>query len=147
MKRSVALALLLFASSGAIQAQAGEGGLIGAATGAAIGGVFGSQIVRHGPAQIMTTAAGIGLGATVGNAVGRSFDRPYARVASVEDHPSVYSDSPTVAFTSAAPNYVAPPAPPPTYIDQEAQTYCRPYSQIVHGRETYGTACLQSDGS
>ena len=46
---------------------------------------------------------------------------------------------------------VAPPAPPPTYIDQNARTYCRPYSQEIHidgvPQESYGTACLQEDGT
>ena len=29
------------------------------------------------------------------------------------------------------PNYVAPPAPPPTYIDTVADTYCRKFSQRI----------------
>ena len=63
----------------------------------------------------------------------------------------MYSDPPPFDYSTSAPNYVAPPAPPPTYIDQDAGTYCRPYSQEIRieGKlqESYGTACLQPDGS
>jgi len=64
---------------------------------------------------------------------------------------SLFSDSEPLAYSSAAPTYVAPPAPPPIYIDQNSKTYCRPFSQETriagHRQETYGTACLQPDGS
>jgi len=148
MKKLLTIAVAAFACCIALPVCAGDASLIGAATGAAIGGVLGSQILRHGPGQILTTAAGIGTGATVGDAAGRSFDQ--STRAPVANAP-LYTDSPSLQFTSAAPNYVAPPAPPPTYIDEEAQTYCRPYSRLVNLKgsayETYGTACLQADGS
>jgi surface antigen len=44
-----------------------------------------------------------------------------------------------------------PPSPPLTYVDEESGDYCRDYSQIVRiggqVQESYGTACLQPDGS
>jgi hypothetical protein len=65
---------------------------------------------------------------------------------------SLFSDpGPSVAYNARSSNYVAPPAPSPTYIDQQARTYCRTYSREVsvsgHSQENYGTACLQPDGT
>jgi hypothetical protein len=55
---------------------------------------------------------------------------------------------------SYVPNYVAPPAlpppPPVTYVDDDG-SYCREYSRRTHigntVSESYGTACMQPDGS
>ena len=63
----------------------------------------------------------------------------------------LFSDSSPIAYGAAAPNYVAPPAPPPIYIDQQTHAYCRAYSQQIRigtqVQESYGTACLQPDGT
>jgi hypothetical protein len=77
--------------------------------------------------------------------------------------PSLFSDEAPSYYTSpSTPNYVAPPAPkpvmpgvqaaaqPPIYQDTSGST-CRQYSQHLRTaggiQESYGTACLQPDGS
>ncbi len=65
---------------------------------------------------------------------------------------SIYSDPPpSLGYGGYRQPYVAPPAPPPTYLDQGARTYCRRYSRQTRAfgrmKESYGVACLQPDGA
>ncbi|MFA4995028.1 MAG: glycine zipper 2TM domain-containing protein [Bdellovibrionales bacterium] len=131
-------------------AQAGDATVLGTTLGAITGGVLGSQI-GQGTGQVVSTTLGVAIGGTIGNRIGyeieREDDRPYGSGGFYA--PANY-ESP-IPYYAYAPNYVAPPAPPPTYIDQNARTYCRPYSQEIHidgmPQESYGTACLQEDGT
>ena len=72
-------------------------------------------------------------------------EQPYSQ----SSNGAVYAYAPYQPnFYDATPNYVAPPAPPPsmTYGDEGLGSYCREFSQEIHiaGRvqESYGTACL-----
>ncbi|MDR3450307.1 MAG: glycine zipper 2TM domain-containing protein [Alphaproteobacteria bacterium] len=138
-----ALAALCVAPAG----QASENTVLGTGLGAAIGGLFGSQI-GHGGGQLAATGLGVAVGGLIGNGIGHQMDAepyyPQTRYVAAER-------APVFVYTPYAPTYVAPPSPPPIYIDEDNGTYCREYSQTVRiggrARESYGTACLQPDGS
>ena len=134
----------------AASARADDGTILGTGIGAAVGGLLGSQI-GHGSGQIAAATAGVLLGGVIGNNIGHSID---SETSSAGQNYSSYNNSPAapMAYNSYRPNYVAPPAPPPpTYVDADEGTYCREYSQEIRiaGRiqESYGTACLQPDGT
>ena len=126
---------------------------LGTGMGAALGGFLGSQFGK-GTGQLAATGAGVAVGGLVGNSIGRDIDRQSRYGGGT----AVYSEpAPVIYNTYYAPNYVAPPSPPPTYVIEEAppavepEMYCREFSQEIRidGRlqESYGTACLQPDGS
>jgi len=143
--------LLLTVVGAAVPARASDNVFFGTGIGAALGGLFGSQIGRGG-GQVVATGVGVAVGGLIGNEVGHSMDESESQVIYSRRSPVVmYSDPAPIAYGAYAPNYVAPPAPPPIYVDQQARTYCRQYSQEIRiaGRvhESYGTACLQPDGS
>jgi surface antigen len=164
--------LLCIGALAATPAQAADGGLIGALFGAGLGGALGNQ-VGQGSGRVVATVAGVGLGALLGNAVGSSYDRPndgYVQEASYYPAPQpVYYTQPastTVVYeeyreprwkkrhrhTHTSTTYVvnepvvyaAAPAPEPA-------SYCREYQQTVvvggQRQSSYGTACMQPDGS
>jgi surface antigen len=125
----------------------------GTVVGAGLGGLVGSQF-GHGPSRVATTVGGVFLGGLVGNQISRSLDRSsYAT--------SLYPSYPGPASFQAVyvPNYVAPPAPPSetfyssaaAYYDEAESDYCREFTQEIRvggqTKESYGMACLQSDGS
>jgi surface antigen len=125
----------------------------GTLLGAGVGGLIGNQF-GHGPGRVAATVGGVFLGGVIGNNIGGSFDRPSSYAA-----PYVYYPSPVYFQTTYVPNYVAPPAPPPeiysssaaAYYDETEAGYCREFTQEVRVEgqmaESYGTACLQPDGS
>jgi len=130
--------------------RASDESALGTGIGAALGGLLGSQVGR-GSGQLLSTGIGITVGGIIGNNVGHQLEedrRPSYRGYGPNYDQSTVFYYPTYQYT---PNYVAPPAPPPTYIDQNEGTYCRPYSQEIRidGKimESYGTACLQPDGT
>jgi surface antigen len=129
---------------------AGDATFFGTGLGAAFGGLFGSQFGR-GAGNVAATGTGVVIGGLVGNSIGQSIDNDHARASYMGNGVAVSNQSVSFSANAYMPNYVAPPAPPPTSIDQQAGTYCRPYSQAVNigGRlqESYGTACLQPDGT
>ena len=63
--------------------------------------------------------------------------------------------APPPVYVQPAPVYVQPPPlyvqPAPVYVQPPPRAYCREYTStvMVNGRpvETYGTACMQPDGS
>lgn len=145
-----------------------DGGLIGALFGAGLGGALGNQI-GHGKGRVVATVAGVGLGALLGNAVGRDYDRPSqeAYVSEAAYYPApqpVYYTQPasttyvyeerrgprwkrhrhhtTTYIVNEPVAYAPPPAP---------ASYCREYQQTVYvagqRQSSYGTACMQPDGS
>jgi surface antigen len=144
----VAMLLIL---SAAVPAHAGDDTILGTGIGAAVGGLFGSQL-GHGSGQIVSTGLGVAVGGLIGNEVGQSIENENSSVTYASGSSGYYSSAPApIVYQSYSPNYVAPPAPPPTYIDQQAGTYCRQFSQQINIggrlRESYGVACLQPDGS
>jgi surface antigen len=126
-----------------------NGEFFGAVTGASLGGIVGNQF-GHGYSRAASTSAGIVAGGYAGDRFGASFDRPpqLYGATSYASYP-YYNTEPY--STTYVPTYVAPPVPPPIYVDNSSGGYCRQYSQqiSVDGRtqEQIGTACLQDDGS
>jgi surface antigen len=172
VSRKILLPSLLCVSAlAATPAQAAtDGGLIGALFGAGIGGALGNQI-GQGSGRVVATVAGVGLGALLGNAVGSSYDRPqqgYVQEATYYPEPQpVYYTQPvsttviyeerrgprwkrqhrhstTTYIVNEPVAYAPPPAPEPA-------AYCREYQQTVYvagqRQSSYGTACMQPDGS
>ena len=158
-------AVALMATAYAGPAAARDSDIFGTGVGAALGGLLGSQIA-HGDARLVTTAAGVFFGGMIGNNLSHSsYEAPrphpvYTYAAPVEPYsyrtvyvPNYVAPPAYEPTTYAPPTYVAPPpAPTPvTYVDEDTGGYCREYSQTVRvgGRiqESYGTACLQPDGS
>ena len=155
-------------------AYAGDGGaFFGTGLGAALGGLVGSQIGR-GSGNTAATVTGVVLGGLVGNSIGQSYDNAQRGYA-YSSYGRRYAE-PAVYYGGAyEPNYVAPYAPAPQQVvyyapapryreiapayvtrgyvgvREDSAPYCREYTQrIVIGNQTqesYGTACLQPDGS
>ncbi|HUY68600.1 MAG TPA: glycine zipper 2TM domain-containing protein [Alphaproteobacteria bacterium] len=133
---------------------AGENQFVGTLVGAGVGGLVGNQFGR-GDGRVATTAAGVLVGGFAGNAVGASLDREDAYDSAYYSEPGyVYYPGPVYFQTTYVPNYVAPPAydaSPSPYYDTANSDYCREFTQEAtvagHEAETYGTACLQPDGS
>ena len=143
--------VIITAIGAGVSVHASDATLLGTGIGAATGGLIGSQFGR-GSGQLVTTGVGVAVGGLIGNEVGHEMDAESPRYTSggaAMGNTSLFSDS--IPYGTYTPNYVAPPAPPPTYADPTAGTYCRPFSQeiLIDGtlRESYGTACLQPDGS
>jgi hypothetical protein len=132
----------------------------GMLVGAGLGGLIGSTIGR-GAGQLAATGAGVFVGGAIGSQWGRpSYNHYYGGPSYANSYGYSYDMFPSVsAYPSSypspysGPNYVAPPElptpQPVTYIDNG--NYCRQYSQTIRignrVRESYGTACLQPDGS
>ena len=130
---------------------AGDAAAIGTGLGAAFGGILGSNFGK-GRGQIAATGLGVAVGGLVGNNIGHTIEAErYRRTYPTADSYVIYSDPQPFSYYDYTPNYVAPPAPPPTYEDPQIGTYCREFSQEIRidGQlhESYGTACLQPDGS
>jgi surface antigen len=125
-----------------------NGEFVGTFAGAGLGGYVGNQF-GHGGGRVAATTAGVLAGGFIGNRIGRSYDQP-----STFYQPYYLTPGPVYYAAAYVPNYVAPPAPPPPppiYVDDDYGSYCREYSKTIRigddVRESYGTACLQSDGS
>jgi surface antigen len=157
-----ALGVLVFASP----AMAFDKEDLGGAVGAGLGGFLGSQ-VGNGEGQLIATALGVFLGNQVGQHFGQSLDR--ADTVYANRYQQRYQPVPAYAtYPAYEPTYVAPPALPPQQVivqrvnynnyDNDYRprrhapaTYCREFTQQVRIgqriQESYGTACLQPDGS
>jgi surface antigen len=146
------LSSVFLVGSSAAPASARNEELIGTGVGAAVGGLFGSQFGK-GSGQLVSTGLGVAVGGAIGNNIGRDMEEQPSAPQDAYVPPS--GDQAPIVYNSYAPNYVAPPAPPPapptTYVDQNNGTYCRPYSQEIRIdgqiQESFGTACLQPDGT
>jgi len=134
---------------------ADDGEFAGTVIGAWVGGFLGSM-VGHGDGRMAATGAGIVLGGIVGNELARSSNESgYVRPVYYANNYAYDMFPPQNYYVPYQPNYVAPaapPSPPPmTYIDNDSGLYCREFSQTVRvgnkTNESYGTACLQPDGS
>ncbi len=174
-KLLMTLGVIAMTVGAAAPAHAGESAVWGTGIGAALGGLLGSQFGK-GDGRLATTGLGVFMGGVVGNQMGQSMDRANAGYAGrgysgygyYAPGPSYYAES----YSYYQPTYVAPPAPPvravyvqeeddyrtraPVYVQQSyvgsrSTSYCREYTQQVRIgdriEESYGTACLQPDGS
>ena len=119
---------------------------MGTLTGAAVGGLAGSQI-GEGKGQLAATAIGVLAGAMIGGSIGRSMDETDRLKANqaLETAPTGHG----VSWTN--PDSGAQYTVTPTKTYETASGPCREYSTeaIIGGkRETvYGTACRQPDGT
>lgn len=206
MRRFALFGCALMLVMPAVPAQAGDGLDLGTLVGAGLGGVIGNQIGK-GTGNTVATVAGVIIGGVAGHTVDRNWSS--SRYRGYSAPVSTYAPEPV--YYSYQPNYVAPPAPPPTviysqynryddddddfeyrhehrrghhyghsrqswkqpvvyrqttvvqniqptryvapprYVEADETPYCREYTNrvTVGGRvqESYGTACLQPDGS
>jgi surface antigen len=140
------LGLVLWGCTGAGPKETG-GTVIGAGTGALIGGQFG-----HGAGRLVGVAIGAVAGGLIGGEIGRSLDArdraemerstQYALETAPVDQRTEWRnpDSGHYGYTT----------PRKTYRTAEGR-YCREYQQtvVIGGREeeAYGTACRQPDGT
>ena len=153
-------------------AYAGNGEFFGTLGGGLAGGLVGNAF-GHGRGRTAATAGGAVLGAVLGNSYGRSVDRPYYRGGGYGGGGGSYNggySNTTVYYSEPAPQrvYYVPtyeqrvrtvevvPASTTYVVDNSyaapsSSSYCREYNQgvTVGGRTqpSYGTACLQPDGS
>ena len=154
---SVAAMALVLGTGGAARAQDNtlSGALIGGAAGAGLGYAFGK-----GKGAAIGGVSGLALGALAGAASQRRDERVYAPPPPVYYAPGpVYYAAPPPAYYAPPPSaYPPPPPPPPVPAPAAAATEgystaatCREYSGtiVVDGQEqrSYGTACLQPDGT
>ena len=163
----IAILMATTIATSATPALAGDSTLFGTAAGAALGGFVGSQ-VSHGAARLPVTVAGVVLGGMAGNSIGHAYERrTYYPTYSTGYYAEPAYYTPPVYRSGYVPNYVAPEyvepvyaaptyyAPTayaqPTYVDNNTGHYCREYSQRTQigtqTQESYGTACMQPDGS
>ena len=150
MKRILAvpliLGLVLWGCTGSGPKETG-GTVIGAGTGAIIGGQFG-----HGAGRLLGVAVGALAGGLIGGEIGRSLD---ARDRAEMERSTQYAleNSPTdqrYEWRNPDSGHYGYTVPKRTYRTAEGR-YCREYQQtvIIGGQqeEAYGTACRQPDGS
>jgi surface antigen len=152
MRKFLIMMVAAIGLSGATPAYAdGTGETFGTLVGAGVGGLIGNQF-GHGPGRVAATAAGVIGGGLIGNSIGSSIDEQNRYYGASDYAP--YNPQPVYFTTNYVPNYVAPPAPTPesiAYYDESVQAYCREYTQNVDVNggveESYGTVCLQPDGT
>ena len=153
MKNFALLTMILAVFAlGACDTMNGRGNkeLLGAGSGAVIGGVLGSNVGK-GKGQLWATGAGVLLGAVLGSEIGRSLDKAdmaYAEKANIQAHSAPIGE--TISWNNPESGHYGSVTPTRDgYTD--SGRYCREYQQtIVVGGQTeqgYGTACRQPDGS
>ncbi len=142
----VILGLILWGCTGAGPKETG-GTVIGAGTGAIIGGQFG-----HGAGRLLGVGIGALAGGLIGGEIGRHLDAKdraemeraaqYALESGPSNEPYPWKNPDSGHHGSITPQRY--------YRTAEGQ-YCREYQQtvIIGGRqeEAYGTACREPDGS
>ncbi len=124
--------------------------LIGAGSGAVIGGILGSKI-GDGSGQLWATGAGVLIGTLVGSEIGRSLDeadKQHLAQATYEAQSAPIGE-PISWNNPESGNSGEVVATRDGY--SASGKYCREYQQTIYvgGREesAYGTACQQPDGS
>jgi surface antigen len=158
-------------------AHADDDALLGTLGGAALGGFIGNQFGHGAGRMAATglgAFTGAVIGNSFASSLERENAPSYGRYGYSYYNAAPYY---APAYTYYEPNYVAPPAPPPRiiyvqpsevvgYRDREPtivegaymepgyeapQHYCREFTQTIRigdeVHESYGTACLQPDGS
>jgi len=124
---------------------------IGAASGAVIGGVLGSN-VGGGKGQLIAVGAGTLLGALIGSEIGSSLDRAdqiYAGRAMEQAYEAPVGE--TVSWVNPESGNEGTYTAVNEGYGNETGRYCREYKQTIEvdGRreEAYGTACQNPDGT
>lgn len=160
-------------SGAVVPAQAGGNELLGTLGGGALGGFIGSQF-GSGTGRLAATGAGVFTGMILGNNIGRAMDRPYygngySSYSQAPYYAPMYSYEPNYVAPPAPPPpqviYVQPEVVgyrtrEPAYVEggylggndaPATQHYCREFTQPIRigneVKESYGTACLQPDGT
>jgi surface antigen len=120
---------------------------VGALSGAAIGGLVGSQFGQGG-GQILAIGAGAVAGALIGGAIGKNMDETdrlkmnQALEQNSVGQPAYWKNNKTGA------NYTVTPV---KNVSVKGNQYCREYRTVadIAGKkqQIYGTACRQPDGS
>ncbi len=152
--KKFALAMMvcsMFALSGCETLQGtGNKQLIGAGSGAVLGGLLGSK-VGNGSGQLWATGAGAIVGALVGSEIGKSLDKVDRMEMSnaVAEAQTAPIGEPISWNNPESGNYGEVVATKDGY--SASGSYCREFQQTVYigGKEeaAYGTACQQPDGS
>lgn len=133
------------AQNGAVSKQG-----VGAVTGAALGGLLGSQFGKGG-GKIAATGAGVFLGALLGSEIGKSMDEvDRLKADRANQQAQTVPIGETIAWNNPdSGNYGT--VTPVRDGTSSAGQYCREFQQTVTiGGQTenaYGTACRQPDGS
>ncbi len=152
--KKIALTMMMVSTLalGACESMQGAGNkqMIGAGSGALIGGILGSK-VGGGSGQLWATGAGALLGALAGSEIGRSLDkadRQYASNASYEAQSAPIGE-PISWNNPESGNYGEVVATKDGY--SSSGKYCREFQQTIYvggqKESAYGTACQQPDGS
>lgn len=148
---AILAASLVLGAHGAARAQDNTltGALLGGAAGAGVGYAFGK-----GKGAAIGGVTGLALGALAGNASERRAPRAvYAPPPAYYAPPPgyYYAPPPEPAYAYYPPQPAYAPPPPPTPVGSYSTANCREYSGtiVIDGVEqrSYGTACLQPDGT
>lgn len=123
---------------------------VGAAGGAVLGGLAGSQI-GDGKGRLIATGVGTLAGLFLGSEIGKSLDRAdmaYANRAATTAHTAPIGQQ--ISWNNPESGNYGYVTPVNDGYTQSGQ-YCREYKQTIYvdGRQEtgYGTACKQSDGT
>jgi surface antigen len=148
LKTVIAAALILLLGAGC--AQQGEKQTVGMISGAALGGLLGSQF-GSGAGQLAATGAGVFIGGLIGSEIGRSMDevdRMKANQAINTAHSAPLGE--TISWNNPDSGHSGTVTP---VRDGTSSTgnYCREFQQTItiggQTEQAYGTACRQPDGS
>lgn len=151
-KTALVLTMVSVIALGACESTQGRGNkeLVGAGSGAVIGGILGSK-VGGGNGQLWATGAGVLVGALLGSSIGRSLDKAdlaYANKANQQAYSAPIGE--TITWNNPESGNSGSVTPVRDGYTN-AGSYCREYQQtiIVGGKseQAYGTACQQPDGS
>jgi len=124
--------------------------VVGAGTGAALGGLLGAQF-GHGKGQLATTAAGAVIGGLIGSEVGRGLDDVDKMKA--QRAQSAAQSAPigqTIAWSNPDTGNQGSVTPVREGVAATGE-YCREFHHTIfvgdRTEDAYGTACQQPDGS
>lgn len=124
--------------------------VVGAGTGAALGGLLGAQFGK-GKGQLATTAAGAVIGGLIGSEVGKGLDQVDKMKA--EQAQSAAQSAPigqTITWSNPDTGHQGSVTPVREGVASTGE-YCREFHHTIYvGERTedaYGTACQQPDGS
>lgn len=151
-KTALVLTMVSVIALGACESMQGAGNkeMIGAGSGAVLGGILGSKVGK-GNGQLWATGAGVLVGALMGSSIGRSLDKAdlaYANQANQQAYSAPMGKKITWDNPESGNSGSVTPVRDGYTDDGD---YCREYQQtiIVGGQEetAYGQACRQPDGS
>jgi len=155
MRKSAVAALMVagvLGFGGCAQNPDGTGNkrVVGAMTGAAVGGLLGSHMGRGG-GRLVATAMGVFVGGLIGHEIGRSLDEAdRARAQQAMSRAQAAPIGETIEWNNPKSGHSGTYTPVRDGTSSSGN-YCREFQQTVTiGGKTeraYGTACRQPDGS